>query len=502
MRAMKVTKAGAWSSIVGGKLLWLSISALVFVGGCKVTAEDIEYWKGTVKGPGKIVAVMLADKYPMELRTQAAIALVDMERTDRDGTTELQQALQRLDAEPRAELIRGMVPGLEELMKQADAKSEGPAPRQIRAKDAAFLLITHAPPAEKGRLTQDVVAWYVEDFNGRSLAGNYSAEQVIRSLGSPAAKALVKGLKARLPQQALVKMAQLIGQIADADARKEAGERLVAIQKEMEGQEFLDWIAQTVKEQIEKSGKAADPATVKAAAALNRDNFINEGALPAMKWLADEPAVKQRLLVLASMPIAGEAGTQRRMRALQALEGKVDKNDLQKVLALALDTNNPTGVRDYAFDRVGDIKSPAALPSLWPLVQSTSDARLRWRAGELVLAIGGPAIVAEFLNKLPGDTEYAAEELEGYATRLGQMVPLPSEAMRNQLASSNWWNRVIAIRFFERKGSGDDVKRLEALKGDQGKVKGPHWGKAKTVGQVADEAAMSAKERLTISGGK
>ncbi len=501
MRAMKVTPTGTCSRM-GRQLLWLSISALMFLGGCKVTAEDIEYWKGTVKGPGKIVAVMLADKYPMELRTQAAIALVDMERTDRDGTTELQQALQRLDVAPREELIRGMVPGLEELMKQADAKSEGPAPRQIRAKDAAFLLITHAPAAEKGRLTGDVVSWYVEDFNGRSLAGNYSAEQVIRSLGSPAAKALVKGLKARLPQQALIKMAQLIGQIADAEARKEAGERLVAIEQEMEGPDFLAWIAGTVKEQVEKSGKVADAVTVQRAAALNRDNFINDGALPAMKWLADEPAVKQRLLALASMPLPGEAGTQRRTRALQALEGKLGRGDLQKVLALALDTNNPTPVRDYAFDRVGDIKSPEALPALWPLVSSSSDARLRWRAGELVLAIGGPAILAEFFNKLPGDTEYAAEELEGYATRVGQMVPLPSDAMRNHLSSSSWWQRVIAIRFFERKGSSDDVKRIAALKGDQGKIKGPHWGKVKTVGQVADEAMLSAKERLAITGGK
>lgn len=495
MRAKKAT----WRS-----LAWLAMPAIMMVSGCKVTAEDIDYWKGTVKGPGKIVAVMLADKYPMELRTQAAIALVDMERSDRDGTAELQQAVQRLDETARAELIRGMVPGLEELMKQAEAKTEGPAPRQIRAKDAAFLMITHAPDAEKARLTMDVVNWYVEDFNGRSLAGNYSAEQVVRSLGSPAAKALVKGLKSHLPQQALVKMAQLIGQIADADARKEAGDRLIAIELEMEGQAFLDWLSQTLKAQIEKSGKVADAATLLRAATTNRDSFINDGALPAMKWLADEAAVKQRLLAIASTRIAGDGGAMRRMRALQALEGKVDKSDLQKVLALALDTNNPTGVRDYAFDRVGDIRSPEALPSLWPLVTSTSDARLRWRAGELVLAIGGPSIVSEFFAKLPGgDTEYAAEELEGYATRMGQMSPLPSDALRGRLGSSSWWERVIAIRFFERKGSADDVKRIEGLKADQAKVKGPHWGsKTKTVGQVAEEAAMAANERLVLSGGK
>ncbi len=496
MRAMKITFR---------RLVWLALPAvLVWVAGCKVTAEDIEYWKGTVKGPGKIVAVMLADKYPIELRTQAALALVDMERTDRDGTAELQQALQRLNDAERAQIIQGMVPGLEALMKQADANSEGPAPRQIRAKDASYLLITHAPDAEKARLTLDVVNWYVEDFNGRSLAGNYSAEQVVRSLGSPAAKALVKGLKARLPQQAMVKMAQLIGQIADADARKDAGDRLVAIELEMEAPPFLDWLTQTVRQQVEQAGKVVDPVLALQAAKLNRDNFINDGAVPAMKWLADQEAVKKRLLTLASTPLPGDGGATRRVRALQALEGKVDKQDLQRVLSLALDTSNPTMVRDYAFDRVGDIRSPAALPALWPLMTSTSDARLRWRAGELVLVIGGPSVVSEFFSKLPGDdAAYAAEELEGYATRLGQMTPLPTDAIRARLTSASWWERVIAIRFFERKGDAEDVARLGALQGDQAKVKGPHWGsKGKTVGQVAAEAATAAKERLAISGGK
>ena len=237
-----------------------AVSALsLALGACKVGSDDIEYWKGTVKGPGKIIAVMLADKYPMELRTQAALALVDMERTDRDGTSELQQALQRLDDQERAELISGMVPGLETLMKQTDPAAPGTAsPRQTRAKDAAFLLVTNAPPEVKTKLTDDVIAWYMEDFNGRSLAGNYSAEQVVRALGPAAAKELQKGLKARMPAAALVKMAQLIGQVADANAKKEAGVKLVAIADEMEGKDFLAWVKQSVKDQAERTGVKLD----------------------------------------------------------------------------------------------------------------------------------------------------------------------------------------------------------------------------------------------------
>src|SRR3954447_7790425 len=92
-------------------------SLIALMSGCKVSAEDIDRWKGTVKGPGKIVAVMQADKYPMELRTQAALALIDMDRTDRDGIAELQQALQGVDDASRTQVIAGMVPGLEAQMK-------------------------------------------------------------------------------------------------------------------------------------------------------------------------------------------------------------------------------------------------------------------------------------------------------------------------------------------------------------------------------------------------
>jgi hypothetical protein len=227
-RSRAATRSGpSWQK----KLRVLALCALIaLAAGCKVSAEDIDFWKGTVKGPGKIVAVMLADKYPMELRTQAALALVQMDRTDRDGTADLQQALQRMDEPTRTQVIAGMVPGLEQQMNQPDDKAQAgsaPAARQIRAKDAAFLLIPYASPEAKAKLTSDVTGWYVQDFNGRSLAGNYSAEQVVRALGSPAAKELVGGLKAKLPQQALVKMAQLIGQVADTPTRKEAGDRLV-----------------------------------------------------------------------------------------------------------------------------------------------------------------------------------------------------------------------------------------------------------------------------------
>ena len=114
-----------------------------------------------------------------------------------------------------------------------------------------------------------------------------------------------------------------------------------------------------------------------------------------------------------------------------------------------------------------------------------------------MLAIGGAGVVEEFFSRLPSGGEYPPEELEGYATRMGQMSPLPTEQARRLLGSPNWYARVAALDFFERKGGQDDVKRLEAAKSDKAPVKGPRWDKTKTVGDVAEAAVESAKLRLS-----
>lgn len=489
------------------RVLPILVCVAATLGGCKVTGDDIEYWKGTVKGPGKIVAVIVTDKYPLELRTQGALALVEMERNDVNGVAELQRAVQRLGEEPRRELIDAMVPGLQQLMRGGEAAQpetddllSGPPPQQVRAKDAAFLLISHASANARQQLTESVVDWYVVDFNGRNLAGDYSAEQIIRALGSPAAAKLVDALNARMPQQALVKIAELIAQLGDLDTKTRAAARLVEIEREMEGAEYLGWLKQKILDSLQEQGREADDEAVTRVAELNRENFINEGALPAMKHLAGIPSVADRLLEMAE---AQQNPEDRRKRALQALEGHANEAQLQRYLALALSDANPISVRDYSFDRVADIRSRDAIAQLWPLVQVGDNdelkKRLRWRAAELVLSLGGPEIVSEWLGKLPSgdEVEYEPEELESYATTIGRMTPPPTALMTRQLESSTWWRQVMALRYFERKGTAADIPRMQALASNATEVVGSEsWGETNTVGKVAEAAITALRERL------
>lgn len=479
-------------------MMFSLLLALAFAGGCKVNDKDIDTWKGTVKGPGKMVAVMLADKYEIPLRTHAALALVEMERQDVDGVAELQRAIQKLDPETRNAILDGLAPELIKLMNTspADAKeSEGPSTAQIRAKDAAFLLIPTSSEQTRKELTDAVVGWYVTDFNGRNLSGNFSAEQVVRALGAPAAQKLVEALNEKLPQQALIKLAELIGQLGRTETKQEAGDKLVAIEAAMRSEAFTKWLSDQIREQLKAAGSKVDESRVAKVAALNQAKFIEDGAIPAMKYLAGEPKVAERLIQVAEDK---SADATRRASALMALEGKAKESQLDRMLALALDSNNPVAVRDYAFDRVGDIGSKKAIPALWPLLESTQEQRLRWRAGELLLALGGPEVVPEFFAKLPSaaGVAYEPEELEGYATRMGQMSPLPNDQLHSRMSSPRWWEKVIALRYFERKGSLADVPAMERLKNDKTAVAGQHWGKDMTVGKVAEQAIAGLRERL------
>lgn len=483
----------------GRSIARLVLFALLASAGCKVGEADVDTWKGTVKGPGKMVAVLQADKYDLDLRAYAALGLVDMERHDVDGVAELLNAMEKLDGATRDRIIQTLIPNLIKLMQAtpagAPASAEGPPARQIRAKDAAFALVTYANPDSRKALTDAVMHWYTADFNGRSLSGNYSAEQVVRALGSAAARNLVDALNAQLPQQALVKLAELIGQVGDADAKQRAAQKLVAIEAEMRGPEFLKWLTGQINQQLAGQG-AVDAQRIEKAAKLNREKFIDDGVIPAMAQVADQPEVAARLLAIAGDKEG--SSTERRTRALQALQGKVHEDQLHQLLALALDPSAPVSVQDYAFDRVGDIRSPKAIAPMWPLVQDGEKQRQRWRAGELVLAIGGPTVLSEFFSKLPtgSDVKYEPEELEGYAARLGQMTPLPVSVAAAQLSSPNWWGRVIALCFFQRKGTDADIPMLSRLLSDNASVKGKNWESGTTVGKVAKQAIDGLRERL------
>ena len=86
---------------------------------CKVGSEDVQAWKGTVKGPTRLVAVIGSDRYAPELRSEAALAIVEMDRSDVDSLALLGRALEDLrarDAAATEVIVAGMIPRLEAVL--------------------------------------------------------------------------------------------------------------------------------------------------------------------------------------------------------------------------------------------------------------------------------------------------------------------------------------------------------------------------------------------------
>ncbi|KPK15266.1 MAG: hypothetical protein AMJ62_09895 [Myxococcales bacterium SG8_38] len=506
------------------KIMVLCSAVVMWTAACKVDSDDVQEWKGTVKGPARLTAVIRSDRYSPELRTEAAMAMVEMDRSDVDGVTLLRKSLDDLQTEdPRAgqAIVTGMIPRLKALLAtEPEPESGGLDPVQVRAKDAAYMVIPYARTEDRDPLVRSVVGWYSVDFEGRSLAGDYSAEQVTRALGAEAAEMLVDTLDEKMTPQAMIKIAEIIAEDGNEATKKRAADRLIEIERRMEKPAFVSWLGEQIRASVKASGEELDPQRIDALALYNRENYVNQGALAAMHHLGGQEAVATRLLRIADTkpgPNDPEAWVERlstrRATALKALEGHVGRVHLNRLLAIALDPSNPIEVRDYAFDRVGDIQSADAIPRLWPLVERVGcgggtcaaaqklDKRLRWRAGELVLSLSGPSMISPFSQRLPAvpGIEYEPEELEGYATRMSQMTPPPTSAVLGLLDSQQWWNRVVALRYLERRGGEADIPAMKRLVSDETQVSGQGWSElnppVKTVGQVAQAAIEALRTR-------
>jgi hypothetical protein len=110
-------------------------------------------------------------------------------------------------------------------------------------------------------------------------------------------------------------------------------------------------------------------------------------------------------------------------------------------------------------------------------------------------------MIPQFSQRLPSASgiQYEPEELEGYATRMSQMTPPPTSTVLELLDSQQWWNRVVALRYLERRGGDSDVPTMKRLMTDEAPVAGQGWSElnppVKTVGQVADAAIGALQSR-------
>ena len=78
------------------KIIVLWAVASMTLSGCKVDSDDVQHWKDTVKGPTRLAAVIGSPRYAPELRTEAALAIVEMDRNDVESLALLKSSLDAL----------------------------------------------------------------------------------------------------------------------------------------------------------------------------------------------------------------------------------------------------------------------------------------------------------------------------------------------------------------------------------------------------------------------
>jgi hypothetical protein len=466
------------------KIYGLTLAAsLGFSAGCRTDVEDVHRWANRQQGPRKIVAVMTHDKYPDELRIEAALTLVRMKPRSgrRLGIDELVSGLAGLPAASRAKIVGGLVPVLEKELRrppppEADAAGLRVVDPTFPYKDAAFALLTGegeglvASQSDRQRLRAALGDWALADFSGRmdDTSQAYGMGQMLTELGAEG----VRRLPALITPEAkkIGSIAGLIADLGDPPTKLEASQKLVRVAEEVNSDAWLARKAPALKQANEASGQKVEGARFEAQLALYREEELLR-VLASMKQVGQAPA-REYLLAFASDKAHPE---KQREAALAALEGHMDPQNTAQVarlLDLAGADDTPDSVRDQALRRVGELPRALVIDRLYALF-GNPNWKVRWVAAELVLKLSQAPHLAEFMSKLAGVRNLAITEPMRYGELLAQLPGSPP--VRESIAAFATAQQPIPVRltalgYYLDQGTRDQLRLVESYATDRSRI--------------------------------
>lgn len=488
---------------------------LLGIAGCEVTDDNIEHWKHTLRGPGKIATVLVESRYATPLRVHAARALIEMKHPNYRGLDVLQNAMQtRMAQGDREAITHLLLPELQRMLEaQGTASAQGPTEMQIKAKDAAYVLIrgdgtnSFANAEDRSTLSNLVLDWLLADFNARALAGSYTAEQVIGAIGPTAAPRLAAAINSRESSiQVSVELARQIQRLNSPDGTRAGIEAFVRTATEVSSPSLDPQLTARATELLSPPGRdAGAPST----AALHRaTGILRDQYLTLLFEAIHTLARPEGTVYLLSVARDSAAPMARRKLALAAMSGAVSAANTAGLFEIAECAPGPTcdiELRGLAVDRLGESGSREVLPRLFTFFdQSNGGAAdqaftLRWKAGEAIIRVGGVAILNDFVTHLAaprsGFAGYTFAEINGYAQALAELTPPPRAQLRELLTNPAQPPQLLAIYFLALKGEQEDLPRLQALGTNASPIVGEGWTEVQqtTIGA----AATAAKARLT-----
>jgi len=450
--------------------------------GCRTTEEDIARWAVTQNGPKRLAAVVQHGKYPLALRTEAALTLIGLRPRhgrrvglEGDAAGEVPSLVSLLGAmpeEPRAAVVHRLVPPLVAQL-TATVPAHGTADDQTFAfKDAAFALLTAeggrlvARPEDRQRLLDGLRTWAHVDFARRvdNPSQIHGFDQLMTLLGASGARQLPDSMRPGVPK--LDRLAHFVALHGDEPTRQRASEKLVEIAGSVQSESFL----REKKPLLEQANAASKLSPTKQQFEEQLATFQDEELIRVFQLMKKVGrAASTRYL----LDFAAERGNseKRRVAALAALEGHLGgalPGQLELLVALASSSETPDGVRDLALARLRELPRPLIVEHLYALFPSPN-WKLRWVAAESVLRVSDTTHLEEFLGRLGRVENMALTEPIRYGELIAAMKgpeSVETTITRHLGASNPVPARLAALSWYFHKGTESDRRLLEEHQND------------------------------------
>ena len=463
----------------------MTVATVLALGqGCRTSDDDVHRWANTAQGPRKLVAVLTHDKYPIDLRIEAAETLVSMKprggrRIGIQGTDEqegLVDALAQMAPAPRTALISKLVPKLQaEMAKPAPAQVVGqPAKADLSVpyKDAAFAILTHddgaliPDEALKKSVRASLASWCTTNFADRldDSSQLYGVEQVLRELKAEGVHDLPTLM---VPGAAkLDRMSDLTAELGDPETKLRASTALVAVAKSVNSDE---WVAQK-KPAVEAANKQSKLTPTADQLKAQLSQYQEEELLRvfgSMKKIGGKPVVDYLLGFVQDK----NGLEKRRAAAMAALQGNLDRNNAaqaQVALSIAGDAATPDSLRDLSLQRVGEFPRAMVIEKLYELFKN-ENWKVRWVAASLVLKMSDTSQVPEFMSKLGQAEGLAITEPLSYGGLLADLKgsPTPAAIAEKYSATGNSVAaRLTALSYYYSSGTAADAAKVDAFAKD------------------------------------
>jgi hypothetical protein len=454
---------------------------------CRTNTDNIQHWATTVQGPKKLVAVLTHDKYPVELRVEASLALIRMKprngrRIGIDGADDqpgLMASLSQMPPPTRSAIIARLVPALEaEIQKPPPAAQGGQlaADPSVPYKDAAFaLLITDGgrllnDPALRQRLRTAIGRWISMSFPQRfdDSSQTYSVKQMVGELKADSVRALPNLIQ---PGAAKIDaLSELISDQGDPPTKLAASQRLVVVATDVASEGWVKQKSPGVEAANKAQKLAPTPEQFKAQMAQYQEEELLR-VFASMKRIGGAPVIDFMLRFAQDKTQSAKS----RAGALAALQGNLDRTSAahaEAVLAVAGAPDTPDQVRDVALQRTAEFPRAVVVERLYALFASPA-WKVRWVAAELILKMSDTSQLTEFMEKIGKAEGMAITEPLRYGSLIGDMkgVRKPVDVIAPFLGGSHAVPaRLTALGYYYEKGTKNDIGKLSNLEGDRAKT--------------------------------